>query len=359
MPDLVSWSTFGLVLLIYGLAPGAFLRVICLAFHRDDARRQELRAELNAVPHPLRPLWVAEQLEVALFDGVGERLRWAAPGRIIHRWQLHSDVEFNRRSPDTFSIPGDREKERIGLGDTVKLMFHMRDGWGERMWVDVIAVKRNGKLVGVLSNQPVGIPRLETGKKIKFHRDHIIDIQTGDVEDSTVSLEPDEDGNVPIWCACCNGHSPRAGLSGPETAPSARRAAPPLCQAHGLSRGSSSADALPDRHRIRRQGITSGRATSSAPKPRGKAGTRRTLRALREGLGPNIELVDADREVDALERSRAAVTRVRRVAAEAAAASQGCGSHRSAFDPPRYRDIVLISRTSRKVAARGRQRIFC
>ena len=101
MPDLVSWSTFGLVLLIYGLAPGAFLRVICLAFHRDDARRQELRAELHAVPRPLRPLWVAEQLEVALFDGVGERLRWAATGRIIHRWHLDSGVEFNRRSPDT------------------------------------------------------------------------------------------------------------------------------------------------------------------------------------------------------------------------------------------------------------------
>jgi uncharacterized protein YegJ (DUF2314 family) len=62
----------------------------------------------------------------------------------------------------------------------VKLYFATSDvwgkhNWGEGMWVEVVAVERR-HLVGVLSNQPIGIPRLDMGDTVKFKRRHIINI---------------------------------------------------------------------------------------------------------------------------------------------------------------------------------------
>jgi hypothetical protein len=72
--QLISWPMFGIALFVFGFAPGAVLRVIVLAFPRGDPRRQELLAEVYAVPLVERPFWVAQQLEVALFEGTRGRL---------------------------------------------------------------------------------------------------------------------------------------------------------------------------------------------------------------------------------------------------------------------------------------------
>jgi hypothetical protein len=45
------------------------LRSLTLAFHPQDPRRAEIRTELRAVPTLERPIWVAQQLEVVLFEG--------------------------------------------------------------------------------------------------------------------------------------------------------------------------------------------------------------------------------------------------------------------------------------------------
>jgi len=74
---ILSWRSFLIALLVFGFAPGAVLRLILLAFRRDDPRRRELLAELYAVPRIERPFWVFEQLEVALFEGIWERVRAA------------------------------------------------------------------------------------------------------------------------------------------------------------------------------------------------------------------------------------------------------------------------------------------
>ncbi len=78
MRDLVdavaTWPSLLLVLFVFGFAPGAALRLIVLAYHPEDERRDELRAELHAVPRWERPVWVAEQLETAIFDGLRLRL---------------------------------------------------------------------------------------------------------------------------------------------------------------------------------------------------------------------------------------------------------------------------------------------
>ena len=56
----LSWPTFLILLLVFGLAPGAALRLIVLAFDREDPRRQELLAELYAVPRVERPFgWLS------------------------------------------------------------------------------------------------------------------------------------------------------------------------------------------------------------------------------------------------------------------------------------------------------------
>jgi hypothetical protein len=170
-----SLKSLLLVLLVFGFAPGAVVRLISLVFHRDDPRRQEMRAELHAVPRLERPLWVAQQLEVVIFEGLRDRIIDLLAGRVILRWRLGSGVEFNRLHPETFWIPPAEEKARVTEGTHVKLMFHMKDGWGERMWVRVSKVSADG-FVGTLRNDPVGIPRLRYGDRVKFGPDEIIDI---------------------------------------------------------------------------------------------------------------------------------------------------------------------------------------
>jgi Uncharacterized protein conserved in bacteria (DUF2314) len=179
MSDLIfhvlSGPTLAVALLVFGFAPGAALRLIVLAFPRDDPRRHELQGELYAVPRIERPFWVVEQLEVALVEGLGQRFLWAATGRIIHRWHLGSGLRRNRENPATFWIPSEEERDAVVPGMEVKLTFELRDGWGERMWVTVTALKGR-KLIGKLDNTPLGIPRLLAGDEIKFKREHIIDI---------------------------------------------------------------------------------------------------------------------------------------------------------------------------------------
>lgn len=199
---ILSWQSFLVALVVFGFAPRAALRVIVLAFPRDDPRRHELLAEVHAVPRLERPVWVFEQLEVALFEGLGDRIVWAATGRVIHRWHLESGVERNRLYPDTFPIPSDELRRAIRPGHVVKLLFEMNDGWGERMWVEVLDVKRR-HIVGELCNQPVGIPRLAPGDTVKFTPEHVINID--------VAGRPRSYGARPV----CNGCSECDGTGNP------------------------------------------------------------------------------------------------------------------------------------------------
>jgi uncharacterized protein DUF2314 len=203
----LSWPALGIALLIFGFAPGAILRLIVLAFPRDDPRRQELLGELYAVPRIERPFWVAEQLEVALVEGLGQRIVWAATGRIIERWHLDSGVRRNREHPDTFWIPSEEERSAVAPGMEVKLAFDMRDGWEERMWVTVVAVKGR-KLIGKLDSIPVGIPRLLAGDEIKFKREHIIDILHAPESqaDACSGMGTPDDPDPLLAHGACNSH---------------------------------------------------------------------------------------------------------------------------------------------------------
>lgn len=211
---IVAPASLALGVLVFGFAPGFVLRFLVLAFERDDPRRRELVAELRAVPRWERPFWVAEMIEVALFEGLWDRIVWWATGRIIWRWKLDSGVDRNRTHPDTFWIPDVSERENVQPGHYVKLMFLMRDGWGERMCVEVTERSRRG-FRGELSNQPYGIPKLGCGDIVEFGADHIIDIDPNaghseirikDVdEESHAALEamPFDDGCAQLICDSC------------------------------------------------------------------------------------------------------------------------------------------------------------
>jgi len=82
LAEVTSWHSLLFVLLVFGFAPGFVLRIIVLAYNRDDPRRRELLGELYGVPRLIRPFWVCEQIERALFEGRRPRLLWREKYRI-------------------------------------------------------------------------------------------------------------------------------------------------------------------------------------------------------------------------------------------------------------------------------------
>jgi hypothetical protein len=69
----VAWPALGMAILVFGFAPGAVLRLLLLIYPRGNPRRKELIGELYAVPRVERPFWVAEQFEIAIFEGLRDR----------------------------------------------------------------------------------------------------------------------------------------------------------------------------------------------------------------------------------------------------------------------------------------------
>ncbi len=78
---LLSPRAIAVVLLLLALAPNLVLRCLVKAYPCDDPRRRELLSELRAVPIGERPVWVVEQIETALLDGLSSRLRSRKHGR--------------------------------------------------------------------------------------------------------------------------------------------------------------------------------------------------------------------------------------------------------------------------------------
>jgi len=93
LSHVISWPTLIIALLVFGFAPGALLRIIVLAYPRNDSRRRELRGELSNVPRLERLLWVAEQMELAVFEGLGGRI-----GKALHRYRIRQRIAERLRA---------------------------------------------------------------------------------------------------------------------------------------------------------------------------------------------------------------------------------------------------------------------
>jgi len=138
--QLLAWPTLGVALLVFGFAPGVCLRLIVLFYPRGNLRRRELLGELYAVPRIERPFWVAEQLEVALFEGLRDRLK---------AWR----DRYTERRIDPFAemvaIGPRQEWKRRAVAEYTKVLLAGRDlsaspvavdtsrGWCGRVWRDV------------------------------------------------------------------------------------------------------------------------------------------------------------------------------------------------------------------------------
>lgn len=176
------WPLFLGALSVWGFAPNLALRAILLMFEHDDPRRDELLAEIHAVPRWERPFWVSEQLEVGLREGLFARVAWWANATLIHPAHLESGVESSRDHPETFWIPSADEKAALRPGDDVRLMWSVRRSHGERMWVRI--TQRNGdEFTGTLENWPV-MAYLRHGDLVRFQADHIIDYLSAEDEES-------------------------------------------------------------------------------------------------------------------------------------------------------------------------------
>lgn len=76
--DLISDNALPVLigtLAVFGFTPGFVLRMIVLLYPKGDPRRRELVAELYMMRRIERPMWVAEQIETGLFEGIGARRR--------------------------------------------------------------------------------------------------------------------------------------------------------------------------------------------------------------------------------------------------------------------------------------------
>lgn len=176
---LLSWPLLLVALGVYGFFPGLAARLISLCFRKSDPRRKELIAEVYAVPRWERPIWVAEQLERAISEGLWERIYDAADGRLFNRWNVESGVAMNAKYPDSFWVPSAEEIHTLEPGDFVKLLFAPKglthdEPSAERMWVKITKI-RGDKFEGTLANQSVCFGHLDWGKRIKFSSEHIID----------------------------------------------------------------------------------------------------------------------------------------------------------------------------------------
>jgi hypothetical protein len=80
---IASWRSLLLVFVVFGFAPGFLLRLLVKIYPKNDPRRQELVAQLYTPGRLERVLFVGEQFETVLFEGVPARGR--ALGQHIRR----------------------------------------------------------------------------------------------------------------------------------------------------------------------------------------------------------------------------------------------------------------------------------
>jgi hypothetical protein len=177
-----AWPSLLISLLVWGFAPGMVLRVIVKMFRREDPRRKELVAELYAVPRWERPWWVAEQLEVALYEGLLARTRWWYRGLFARTvWWFNAKYRHPSILVYPRSVPAQEEMEHLSPGDYVKVSWRTRGLPAERTWVK-ITHRVGHRLWGTLEENPKFV-FASLGDRIAFSLDHIVEISWAEREE--------------------------------------------------------------------------------------------------------------------------------------------------------------------------------
>ena len=79
------------------------------------------------------------------------------------------DVEVRHREHRTFRIPPRTERESLGAGDLVKLVFKC----GERMWAKIVE-KRGERYVGRVESDPI-TSEVKWGDLVEIESRHVAD----------------------------------------------------------------------------------------------------------------------------------------------------------------------------------------
>jgi hypothetical protein len=90
-------------------------------------------------------------------------------------WTLADGEKLNREHPRSFFIPSRERRDRLVVGEDVKLAFETPDGRSERMWVTITKAEPP-RFTGVLANVPTIID-LAMGARVEFEARHIIAIE--------------------------------------------------------------------------------------------------------------------------------------------------------------------------------------
>jgi hypothetical protein len=95
-----SWRSLLFVVVVFGFAPGFLLRLLVKIYPKNDPRRQELVAQLYLLGRLERLLYVGEQLETVLFEGVPAR------ARALRRRFRRAGKRSHSRNPRTLKATG-------------------------------------------------------------------------------------------------------------------------------------------------------------------------------------------------------------------------------------------------------------
>lgn len=97
------------------------------------------------------------------------------------RYRLINGDEMARQAPETFTMPRHEERQRLRVGDLVKLIFELpgvvEHPAAERMWVRITECLATipRRYVGTLENDPTLVP-LHHGDRVDFGSEHVVDI---------------------------------------------------------------------------------------------------------------------------------------------------------------------------------------
>lgn len=97
-------------------------------------------------------------------------------------WLADAEARHNA-APRSFFIPPLEHRRRLAVGRYAKLLFacalrtvNGQEHDGERMWVEVVAVGRDGRYTGRLANDPIVVTELACDDPVEFGPEHVIAI---------------------------------------------------------------------------------------------------------------------------------------------------------------------------------------
>lgn len=100
-------------------------------------------------------------------------------------WALVDVARLAAANPYTFHRPSQQAIEATAPHDSVKLMFEDRRGDIERLWVRVVARRKDGRFEAVLDADPQAIAGIARGRRVVFEPRHVVDTTARDPEGGT------------------------------------------------------------------------------------------------------------------------------------------------------------------------------